>query len=415
MPSAPESGKELGERVPDDLHEGFDDDTEITPHDDAQEGERGPGEQRVTWAELFFDLTFVFAITQVTALLASDTSTSGVIRAFAVLTPFWWAWIGTVYLANVTYRDDVAPRIALFTCGLLAFVMSLAVPQAFGDRALTFAGAYLVLRWLLAALSRVRFGAWTANPYTFSALVTTPLFFATAFLDTNAQTYAWTGLMLLELSTPLLFRRQVESLEFEATHLPERFGLFLIIALGESIVAVGTTASAEELSDGAFLAAAVAFCLTVGLWWTYFHFANSAVSYALKVAKDQPSLVIYVLSYGHYLLVGSIIAIAVGQKDAVKHPLELMGRSEGWLLCGGAALFCATFVYQRRVMFGTWSPTRPWAAVACLLVGLTTYRLGGLGVLSLLVAVFVVLAVVEQLVVARESTDEAPDAVDAET
>ena len=330
--------------------------------------EQPTAEKRVTWAELFFDLVFVFAITQVSALLHGDHSWAGLGRAAVVFIPIYWGWVGTTIFANLRDVDDPLDRITIFAVGLGSLLMALAVVDAFGDRGLLFGAGYMALRVILAAAV---FRGWrmSANAFSVGLLVTGPLLVAGGFTTGSARITLWATAAVIDLAVPTVLRKRLMKVRFETAHLPERFGLFVIVALGESIVAIGAPAAAEgALRWEQVLAVALAFALACGLWWVYFVYAASAVRHALETASVQTDIVREVLSYGHLFFLTGIIALAVGLAEVVGHPTEHLHLDVAALLFGGTALYLATFGYTRYRMFRQWSTTRLGAAAVLLAI-----------------------------------------------
>lgn len=325
-------------------------------------------EKRVTWGELFFDLVFVFAVTQVSALLHHDHSWAGVGRAAVMFVPIWWAWVGTSIHANTHDVDNPIDRIGIFAVGLCGLFMALAVPEAYGHRGLLFGVAYLVLRALLAALV-FRGPRLVVNAFSIAIFVTGPLLVVGGLLPGGWRVAVWAVAAVIDLSAPALVRRRLAKVRFEASHLPERFGLVLIVALGESIVAIGASAADDPLVPARAFAVAAAFALACGLWWVYFAFAADAVRYAVATARVQTDIIRQVLAYGHLAFVGAVIAVAVGLAEAVAHPTGHLHPGVVGLLFGGCILYLATFGYTRWRMFRLVSWTRLGAAgvVAALL------------------------------------------------
>src|SRR4051812_24908897 len=302
-------------------------------------------EKRVTWAELFFDLVFVFAVTEVSTLLRHDHGAGGLLRALVVFVPMWWGWVGTSVHANTRDVDNALDRIGIFAVGLASLFMALAVPAAYGARGALFGGSYLVLRVLLAALV-FRGARLTPSPFSVGLLVTGPLVFAGGLVpDPHWRTAIWGLAGVIDLSTPALLRSRMARVRIEPAHLPERFGLFVIIALGESIVGIGLNASGTDLDAATCVAVALAFVLACGLWWVYFVFAASAVRHAIETAQVRTDLIRQILSYGHLVFIAAIIAVAVGLDDAVAAPTHRLPSGVAGLLYGGTALYLATFGY----------------------------------------------------------------------
>ena len=191
-------------------------------------------EKRVGSAELFFDLVFVFAVTEVSAVLASDHSWAGLLRALVVFVPVYWMWVGTSIQTNL--RDTSGPglQVTIFAVALAAVFMALALPEAYGDLGLLFACAYWAGRLVLGSslLRRSAQGAAARlNPHTISIFVTGPLLVVGALLPSGAREALWAFAALLDLSTPTILRSRMRGMRFDAGHLAEGFSLFVLIAL----------------------------------------------------------------------------------------------------------------------------------------------------------------------------------------
>src|SRR2546421_1675920 len=361
-------------------------------------------EKRVTWAELFFDLVFVFAITQVSALLHHDPSWAGAGRALIVFVPVWWAWVGTTVHANRHNVDNPRDILGIFPLGLGSLGLALAVPHAYADRGLLFGAAYLFLRLVLGVLVFRDWRGIALNSFSIGALVTGPLLLAGGFAHGTARVVLWGLAATTDLVTPRLLRNRLAVVRFDTGHLPERFGLFLIIALGESVVQIGVAASGGVLTGTRLVATAAAYTLACSLWWVYFVFAASAVRHAMAEARIHADVVRPVFSYGHLLFICAIIAVAVGLAEVVTAPGHHLHGGPAGLLVGGCALFLATFGYTRWRMFHSVSWTRLGAAAVCLVLLPGATQASGLAVGIALVAGTVVLNVVEYVSVNSRGT-----------
>ena len=345
-----------------------------------------PHGQRVSWAELFFDLIFVFAVTQVAAAAQNAGSAVAVGRALVLFVPFWWAWVGVSILYNGVELTSTRRHLKVFALGLGAFVMSIAVPDAYGARGPVFAFSYLAIRALLAwAIRRRGFFRDRINPYQISATVCAPLIVVGSFAPLPARGWIWLAAAVLELASPTLLRRRLDGLHFDAAHLPERFGLFVIIALGEVLVGVGVQESHQGLGGTALAALVLAFVFTCGLWWTYFHFAAPALEHALREARIQSMLVRSVFSHGHLAMVTGLILIAAGLAQTVRDPLHHPHGVHAFFLAAGTSLYLFAFCYTRARMFGGIGVARlVGALLAGALAGLGPFApaIATLGVLS---------------------------------
>ena len=358
-------------------------------------------EKRVEWVELLFDLVFVFAVTQVAARLGQEPTWHGVLAAFAAFTPFWWSWVGTAVLANSADMTATVNRLRVFAIGGCSLVMTVAVPSVFDGGGWLFACAYAVLRtvllqWWFAGVARRR---WAPSPFTWSSFVTAPLLLVTVPLDGDAQVVAWAVVVLGELASSTLFRARLARLRINVTHMPERFGLVVIIALGETVVAAAAGLGGH-LDPEHVVALLLAWVLVCGLWWLYFAHSAAAIAYALETAESPSRVVRWIFSYGHYGLTLAVIAIAVALEHVVHSPGGRL-HGEQWLLCGGTALYLAVFTWQRWLMFRTVSPTRAPAAAAALLLGVVASFGPGMVGLALVAALVAGLAPVEAAVIRR--------------
>jgi low temperature requirement protein LtrA len=358
-------------------------------------------EKRVTWTELFFDLVLVFAITQITTLLHADHSLAGVGLALVVFVPIYWSWVGTSVHANLHDTDNTVDRAGILALALCALFMALAVPQAYHGRGALFGGGYFALRIILAGLY-FRGRRITLITPLVAACVTGPLVLAGGLAPMPARVVLWGLAAVVDLATPRVLRSRLARITFDADHLVERFGVFLIIALGESVVDIGATAARlPHLSGWVVAAVAASFLLAANLWWVYFVYAASAIRHALRTAEIQTDIVRPVLSWAHLSFVGTVIAVAVGLTEVVADPGGHLSPSVAALLFGGAGLYLATFGYTRYRMFRTWSKTRLIAAAVVLALLPVADRVPALVALCTLTAVMIGLNVTEHAVVAR--------------
>jgi low temperature requirement protein LtrA len=362
-------------------------------------------EKRVTWAELFFDLVLVFAVTQISTLLHADHTWGGVGRALIVFVPVYWAWVGTSVHANLHDTDNGVDRAGIFGLALCALFMALALPQAYAGRGALFGGGYFALRVLLAALY-FRGRKITLITPLIAACVTGPLLLAGGLAPLPWRTVLWAVAAAVDLATPRILRARLTGVDFDPGHLVERFGLFLIIALGESVVGIGATAARlPRLTPAVVIAVTASFVLICALWWVYFVYAASAIRHALDIAQIKTDIVRPVLSWGHLSFVGAIIAVAVGLTEAVGHPGRHLSLGVTALLYGGTTLYLATFGYTRYRMFHTWSKTRLGAAAVTLAVLPLAARVPALAALIALGVLVTALNVIEYAVVARNSRE----------
>jgi low temperature requirement protein LtrA len=225
-----------------------------------------------------------------------------------------------------------------------------------------------------------------ATPWGVSIAVTGPLLVLGGLVHGTAREAIWGLAAALDLATPTLFQRRLRRMHIDADHLAERFGLFLLIALGESVVAVTTSTDPHHLTVAQAVAIAAAFALCAGLWWVYFHFAADAMRYALATAEVQLDITRFVLSFGHLAFIGSVIVVAVGLHETVHDPAHHLSLTVAALLYGGTATYLATFGFTRWAMFRQVSTTRlSAAAVVLVLLPAAPHLAGVISVLALAV------------------------------
>ena len=326
----------------------------------------------MTPLELFFDLVFVFAITQVTGFVTADPTWAGLVKGLLVLGVLWWAWAAYAWLTNTIDPDEGIVRLAMLGAMAAMLVASLAVPDVFGDDALLFAVAYgavraahLVLyaiagrgdRDLLAAVARLAVG---------SAFGVTLLFVAAA-LDGPAQAAVWAVALLGDLLGPYVGGGR--GWRLSAGHFAERHGLIVIIALGESIVALGVGAT-NVLTAGVVAAAILGLTVAFALWWAYFDVVSIVAERRLHetTGTAQLELARDSYSYLHLPMVAGIILFAAGMKKTLGHvgdPLELV---PAVALCGGVAMYLLAHILFR--LRNVHSLNRPRLVVSALLLAL---------------------------------------------
>ncbi|WP_405160516.1 low temperature requirement protein A [Nocardia sp. NBC_01499] len=354
---------------------------------------------RATWAELFFDLVLVFAVTQTAHVLGQHTSLGTLGHALVLLAPLWWGWVGVTILVN-NVEETHAQRLVLFASGLCIFLMAVAAPAALDQprgAALVFAGAHLVLRIvLLVAAARAHSFATAINPFSIG-LVTGIAIFASAPLPEHIRLWVWTGALIAQLGAPLFYARALRGRTIGVSHLSERFGLVIIIALGESVVDAGAQAAATGLTVAVLTALVLSFVIGVGLWWLYFQFTSKVIEHALATRSSPGLIVRDVLSYGHFALVAALVAVAVGLGHTVADPGHNAHGVAAALAPGGAALFVGTFVFTRWRTVGAPALLRVYTAAALIAVAAVSSLLPAIGVVALTAGVLVAINVYEHV------------------
>jgi low temperature requirement protein LtrA len=304
--------------------------------------------RRTSPIELFWDLVFVFAVTQVSTLLADDVSWAGFGRAMLVLALVWWAWSAFVWSTNAQDPDSGMLRGVLLLATLLIFLVGLALPQAFGSDGLVFALAYTGVRLLHLALyvdATRRGNASLSAIAGFSATVAIgmALLIAGAITDGVWRVGLWTLAVVIDYAGPAwLTRERLRGLQRVAVeHFAERYSLFIIICLGESIVAIGFGAGGRPLNAELIATVSLALLVTIGLWWVYFDRFASIAEERLRTHSDPVVAAADAYSYLHLVLVAGIIIFAVGAGSAVAHANDSLSLPSRLALCGGIALYLA--------------------------------------------------------------------------
>jgi low temperature requirement protein LtrA len=337
-------------------------------------------ERRTTPVELLWDLVFVFAVTQVTALLATDLSWAGLGRGMLVLALVWWAWAAFVWAANAQDTGSPTLRLALLLAMVLVFVAGLALPHAFDDEAPVFAITYAAVRFLHLALyadaSRRGNAAWAAIAgFAVTVAIGMVLLVVGAFLGGTAQIVLWIAAAAIDYAGPAwLTRERLRGLQHVAVaHFAERYSLFVLICLGESIVAIGVGASEETFDAELVAGVGLGLLITVALWWTYFDRFATLAEERLREHDDPVLAAADAYSYLHLVLVAGIIIFAVGVKLAVHDVGEPLPDPTRLALCGGVALYLAGHVAVRLRILGSVDWEKLVAAAALLVL----YAAGG--------------------------------------
>jgi low temperature requirement protein LtrA len=357
-------------------------------------------EQRATPLELFFDLVFVFAFTQVTSLLSTNPSWEGLGQGILVLAVVWWAWGGYAWMTNALHRDDWLARLGLFSAMGAMLIAALAVPQAFGDDAVIFALAYFAVRaiHILVYTYGAEEGDSRAIVNLAPGLLAAPaLLIVAGFLDGGAQAGLWIVALLIDYGTPYL--RDVSGFRVSASHFAERFGLIVIIALGESIVAIGAGLEGDALTGGVIVAALAGISLAIAQWWTYFDVVAIVAERKLTEADGVERARLARDSWGvmHGLLIAGIILSALGVKKtigAVDEPLETV---PAVALCGGVALYLLGHVAIRLRSVHSLNRQRAFAGLIALALIPYATEVDSLAALITVAALMVALAAYEAL------------------
>ena len=375
-----------------------------TPHFRRRsEGE----EQKATTLELFFDLVFVFAITQLSHSLLGHLTVTGAAKTLFLLLVVWWAWTYTTWMTNFMDPDSIAVRIVLMATMLASLLMAIAIPGAFGARAPLFALTYTGLqigRNLFVARASP---AGSAISSTFTSILTWSavsgaFYVAGGFAPSGPRVALWLVGLAIDFAGPAtrywvpgLRRVATDDWDIDSGHFSERFQLFIIIALGESIVLIGATASTLQIDLPRATAIAVAFLGSAGLWWLYFSYVAEIATRRLERSDDRGRLARDAYTYLHLPIVAGIIVTAVGDEIVIAHPGSTLRAPELVALAAGPMLYLAGHLVFRLRMAGSLSGKRLAAVVAIGVCGLLGVALPALAVAALIAAVLVALIAAE--------------------
>jgi low temperature requirement protein LtrA len=309
-------------------------------------------EHRVTPLELFFDLVFVFAFTQVTTLLSNDPSWRGLGQGLLILTAVWWTWSGYAWLTNTVDPDEGAVRGAVLVAMGAIFIAALAVPHAFGDHGVLFGAAFLIVAVmditllalagrgdadLLAAVLRVA-------PATLGGSV---LILVAGFADGPARWILWLAAVGVGYFAPWF--AGVRGFRVHPGHFVERHGLIVIIAVGESLVAIGLGARATALGVGVICAALLGFVVATSLWLAYFDFFTIRAQHLLteRSGEERTAFARDVYTYLHLPMIVGIVLFAFAMKTTLAHVGRELDTISALCLCGGCALYLFAYMGVR--------------------------------------------------------------------
>jgi len=364
---------------------------------------------RVTPLELFFDLVFVLAFTQCTALMAADPSWEGVAKGMLVLGVMWWAWVGYAWLTSVVDPEEGAVRIAMFVAMAALLVVSLCIPEAFDDLGLLFALAYGTVRLgqiaLFVLASRDDPGLrHSVIGLGISTLVGTGLLVAASFADHELQGAIWLLALALDMGGPLLI--DSSGWRLVPGHFAERHGLIVIIALGESIVAIGVGAEAG-VTTGVVVAAVLGVTVAAAQWWIYFDVVALVAERRLSGAaagKEQNEMARDSYSYLHFPMVAGIVLIALGMKKTLGHVEDPLKLVPAVALLGGTALYLLAHVAFRLRNVHSLNVRRLVVAILALALFPLAVEIPSLATLAIL-AVLLVLLIAYEAVRYAEARD----------
>jgi low temperature requirement protein LtrA len=368
---------------------------------------------RASFVELFFDLVFVLAVTQLSAVLIDDLTVAGAAETLFLLLAAWWAWIYTTWMTN-WFDPETRPVRAILLVGMLASLCgAIAIPDAFADRAGLFVAGYVGIQlfrdaFMVVATGRndplhmplVRIFVWT--------VWVSMIWLAGALVEGDARIAVWIVALVLDYAGPLaghwapgLGRSVPADWELLPSHFSERVQLFVIIALGETIVAAGVTAGHLEMNATRIAAVVVSFGVSVAFWWLYFDHHAEFAARELQSREAERGRLGRALSYLHVPIVAGIIVGAVAAELVIAHPGDALQGNELLPLAAGPGLFLVgSLILKTTILHARWRQ-RVLAVVAVFGVTVSGAFLPALAAWSLVLVVLVALAVYETVELKR--------------
>jgi low temperature requirement protein LtrA len=365
------------------------------------------GAERVTNVELFFDLVYVFAVTQISHYVLAHPTPTGALRAGLLLAMIWLVWVYTTWVTNWLDPDQIAVRLLLLGLAVASLIMSAALPAAFSARGLAVGVAYAVMQigrsvFAVVALrgrplqrNYQRILSW--------CLISGTLAVLGGIAGGNARAVLWVAAVAVDLLggavgfyTPGLGRSTTREWTIEGGHFAERCQAFMLIALGESIVAIGATLSGlAHIGIAEIAAFAVAICGSVGLWWLYFDRSAGDAARIIAASDDPGRLGRSAYHFIHPVMVAGIIVSAAADEVALADPGAVGRAATSWMILGGGALFLAGHAAFKAVVWRTPSWPRIGALAVLALLGLAAPHISALALEACAAAVIVAVAVVD--------------------
>jgi low temperature requirement protein LtrA len=379
---------------------------------------------RVSFLELFYDLVFVFAITQLSHLLLHRYTPMGAVETALLMLAVWWVWIYTTWALNWLDPRAMPVRLMLYLSMLLGLFMSMSIPEAFGARGLTFALAYaamqvgrtLFVAWCLAGDVRARYESFQRIAVW---LGVSGLFWVFGGLAEGEARLALWGLALgIEYVgpwayywVPRLGRSATADWDVLGEHIAERCGLFVIICLGETLLISGATFAEAEWTRIGVTAFVVNFLGTVAMWWLYFHIGQERAMRAIEHASDPGRMARVAFTYAHIPIIAGIVVSAVAAELVIAHPEDLTGVGATASVLGGPALFLLGNIWFKKLTY-RWMPLSHLVGLGLTAAAFLAHPwLSLLELSALSIAILIVVAVWERASLGgglRETTGEPP-------
>jgi low temperature requirement protein LtrA len=319
------------------------------------------GHTRVTYVELFFDLVFVFAVTQLSHTLLEHLTLAGALQTLFLLLAVWWVWMYTCWFTNWIDPEKPPVRMMMFLLMLAGLMLSASIPNAFGHEGLMFAIAYSFMQVVRTAfLLRATHGHDPVNFINMRRILCWLIFSAAFWIvggcaEGMTRVGLWLVALALEYLGPIAYfyvpglgRSSTADWKVDGAHMAERCALFVIIALGESILVTGATAASLPATGAAVGAFIVAFVGSVAMWWIYFNIGAERGSREFAGSADPGRVARNVYTYFHIPIIAGIVVCAVADEITIAHPAGLVTPGMAAALLGGPALYLAGNIYFKR-------------------------------------------------------------------
>jgi low temperature requirement protein LtrA len=341
-----------------------------------QHSETDAGKQRTaTWLELFFDLAFVLVVGELAVGLRNDLTLHGVLVFAGLFTSVWWAWASFAFHANRFDTDDVVYRLAKLAAMLAAAGLAASASDATGDLAAQFALSQAALRIVLICLylRASRHVAQARNlitVYLVAEGLAGALWLAGAVAPAPARYVCWAVAVAAEAAAPIMATMRSAGLPLHFEHLPERFGLFVILVLGQSIAAIAVGVHETHWEPVTVTVAVLGFVVAVSLWWTYFDLAGAGATHTLADRGGHRSTLLHdIYAYGHWPIALGLAAAGVGLEGAILEGGQpTLASGIRWVLCGGVALYLLALTAIQGGIAGSLRSSLPWPGIGVPLI-----------------------------------------------
>jgi low temperature requirement protein LtrA len=340
---------------------------------------------KASFPELFFDLVFVFALIQLSQTLAADFSFGIAFDALIFIFALWWVWIHTTWVTNLLDAEIVPVRLLLFGLMFLGIMMAISLPKAFGEAGIIFALAYVGMQLGRSLFALYAFRGTDAASFmtfvriTWWLVVSAAFWIAGALAGPESRALFWIAALAIEYVAPMvrywtpgIGASPPETLDVNGEHLAERCALFVIIALGETIITTGKTAYAHADEGGIIFAVLVAaFLTTVLMWWIYFHDGQERAADTAEDTSEPQTTAEHLFTYGHLPVIAGIILTAVGEDFAMTHAHDKGAYNHALAILGGPILFLSGVLWVKSVS----NHMMPWSHLAGIALALSGFLL----------------------------------------